>query len=74
MVFDYTVKVNGIKYLAGIDVPIDENGNLIENKPIEKKPIEKQPEMKPLEQAKEVFEKKADETVKKNRGGRKPKQ
>ena len=37
MVFDYTVKIDGIKYLAGTDVPIDENGNLIEsNKPIEK--------------------------------------
>ncbi len=70
MVFDYTVKIDGIKYLAGTDVPIDENGNLIESN----KPIEKEPEKNPLEQAKEVFEQKADETVKKSKGGRKPKQ
>lgn len=70
MVFGYTVKINGIKYLAGTDVPIDENGNLIESK----KPIEKETEKNPLEQAKVVLEQKAEETAKKSKGGRKPKQ
>lgn len=70
MVFGYTVKINGIKYLAGTDVPIDENGNLIESK----KPIEKESEKSPLEQAKVALEQKAEETAKKSKGGRKPKQ
>lgn len=70
MVLDYTVKYNGKRYLAGENVPDEAFGN------VKQKPIltENKPETNSLEQAKVVFEKKADETVKKSKGGRKPKQ
>lgn len=66
MVFEYTVKHNGKKYLPGEDVPLDKETPTPTN--------EVKPEKSTLEQAKEVFEQKAVETSKKSKGGRKPKQ
>ena len=70
MVFSYAVKLNGVKYLPGTEVPVDKDGNEI-NEPI---PAKLEPEKSPLEETKEVFKQKADETIKKSKGGRKPKQ
>lgn len=70
MVLDYTVKYNGKRYLAGENVPDEAFGN-VKQKPI---PTEPKSEKNTLEQAKEVFEQKAEETAKKSKGGRKPKQ
>lgn len=71
MVFEYTVKYNGIRYKAGEDVPMEVEETEAPKKAEVK---EEQPVVNAsLEEAKEVFVNKAKETEKKSKGGRKPK-
>lgn len=71
MVFEYTVKYNGKRYLAGEDVPMETEKAVAPKKAEvkEEKPVVNAS----LEEAKEVFVNKAKETEKKSKGGRKPK-
>ena len=70
MVFEYTVKYNGKRYLAGEDVPMEKEKTVAPKKAeVEEKPVVNVS----LEEAKEVFVNKAKETEKKSKGGRKPK-
>lgn len=59
MVFEYTIKYNGKKYLPGQDVPMDEVEKATSKKA--KEPIQSSLfDNNPLETAREVFEKKAE--------------
>lgn len=71
MVFEYTVKYNGKRYLAGEDVPMETEKAVAPKKAEVKE--EKTVVNASLEEAKEVFVNKAKETEKKSKGGRKPK-